>query len=443
MQSASQLSRLDYKSPVIFLICLVIISISFQETLSKLLSRWLVFDESYGHGLLVVATSLFLILRKLAMTGQKYLKPNWLYVFPLLLSCLILTLSMNIGVELLQFVLLPLLILFSFALIAGTAQAKTIIVPLGLLYFAVPIWDYLNNTLVEVTSAVVQYMVQLSGITAFITGNSIFIPSGEIVIAAGCSGLRYFIIGTFLGVLSSYLDFISLKRQLLLITTVILLSLVANWVRVYGITLIAYFSEMQSPLVSDHEVLGWVLFMSFMMPIFYFNSRYLPPLETSINTDDISQMRSMPLSQDQTGSILKISIAFIVLGLCLSAAPYTVNRFEGMQVVLPDISLPFRNGWIETTYTPARDTWQPQIEAPDTVTVRQYSQASEAVLVYQYLFVKVAKNDEILPYVSNMHGRDYWAIVNTRNLGGYKLLELVNKTTQQKVLVAYRFDIGG
>ncbi len=446
MPSLSSLSHTRYQPPALFLIGLISIILALDDTWSGLLSIWLVFDESYGHGLLVAAASLVLAGRALINNPAIALSPNPWLAIPLFFAALLISLSAAIGVDLLQYLLLPVVILLAYALLAGTAQARRLLVPVALLYFALPFWDYLNNALVEITSAVVQYFVARSGITAHIAGNSIFIPSGEIIIASGCSGLRYFIIGTFLGGISSYLNFTSYKRSILLIAGLAFLSLVANWVRVYGITLVAYRSEMQSPLVNDHEMLGWVLFMFFMMPLLYLNGRYGPVVTTPADTHTtVTDYPSSP-SPHISGNPRRIVYAFVLLFLSVSIAPYLLNRsieIDTSSSELLELTSLNTTGWQQAAYTPVREEWQPRIEVPDVASVNRYSQQAQALVVYQYLYVKQGAGEEILPYVNTLYDRDNWVIVTTREMERYNLLQLVHKISQRQILAAYVFNVGG
>ncbi|MCS3904332.1 exosortase [Methylohalomonas lacus] len=447
MQSVVNFNVPQYKSLGLFLLCLAFIAFVFQDALSGLFSLWLVFDETYGHGLLVAATSLFLTFRALNVKRYDPISPNWYYALPLLLLSMLLEVAAVIGVELVQYLLLPVIILLSFALVAGTGEAKRIVVPLGLLYFAIPLWDHLNNALLALTTVVVQYLVQLSGITAHITGNSIFIPSGEIMIVSGCSGIRYFIIGSFLGVLGSYLNCITLKRQLLLITAAVFLSLLANWVRVYIIILIAYFSEMQSPLVDDHEMLGWVVFLLFILPLLILSSRYSSPGDTGGHTQAADNSPGQRLYKRPAMELAGVIIGFAVLWLSISAAPYMLDRYEDAgraDVKLSDVSSSFGGGRTEETeYIPLAYEWQPQISVPEDISVTQYGQDAGAVTVYRFLYLKGKGRGEILPYINNIYGRADWAVKDKGELGGYQQLRLVNKNTQEEVRVVYRFDVGG
>jgi len=440
MKSLSSINKLQLLPTALFVLCLIMTGVTFDTTVFGLFSLWQIYDGNYGHGSLVMLTSLVLILRKLNERQDIPLAPSWIFALPLMLLSGLIALAQLIGVDLLQYILLPMLILFAFMLIAGVDKARTILMPLGLVYFAVPFWDYLNEALVQITSTVVQYFIARSGITAYISGNSIFIPSGELVIAAGCSGLRYFIIGTFLGVLGSYLNFVSLKRQLLLIVALSGLSLVANWVRVYWITLVAYQTEMQSPLVRDHEFLGWVIFMSFMMPLLILNGRYQPAIGVPVNTDTPPPRAGLLTNRDR----IRMVLAIVLVWMSVSIAPYLVNRSGNtvMPGLDPDVLAPFSSRDM-VDHNPAQTDWVPRITVPDTSSIKRIGAGPESVMVFRYLYVRNGPQEEILPYASNIYDRDNWALINSGSLKDYVLLELSNKGSQEHILVIYNFNVGG
>ena len=56
-------------------------------------------------------------------------------------------------------------------------------------------------------------MVRVIAIPAVIDGNSIFVPDGEIVIADGCSGLRYFTISLAIAYLISLSEWLFIKKS--------------------------------------------------------------------------------------------------------------------------------------------------------------------------------------------------------------------------------------
>lgn len=438
MQTLSPKIDPRYGPLVLFLICLLASGLLFNETAAGLWARWRVFDESYGHGLLVGLCCMTLCGRALLQPGVTCSTSSWYPIPVLVLLSGLVTIANTVGVEILPQLLLPFTVWLTFAVVAGFGPARRIVIPLGLLYFAVPIWDYLNDGLVVLTSRVVGYMVGRSSIPAYITGNSIFLPAGEIIIASGCSGLRYLIIGMFLGVLGSYLNFVSWRREAVLLAGFLFVSLLANWLRVYGITIVAYFSEMQHPLIRDHEFAGWVVFMVCISPLLYAGARLRPVSEPV--------QAAMETSAGQAGwsGMGPRALYLLVVSLALISGPVWLgqdNSDESTALRINDLVGPVAAGWIESS-SPASE-WQPRVIEPSVASVQQFVRADDRVGVFQYLYTRSASRQEIVPYISDLYDRDNWAIESSAMVQTYRVLGLVNKLSQKRIRVAYRFTVGG
>lgn len=143
-----------------------------------------------------------------------------------------------------------------------------------------PLWDGLLETLVNIASVVCSNFMKLFDLPMLIEGNSITIPSGRILIAEGCSGIRYFLVSIILGYLLSNLNGHHGWRMVLTVTCAAALGLLANWVRIILLIFIGYFTEMQSSLMSDHESFGWIVFAAFCLPALYFAPQRRPPAPT-------------------------------------------------------------------------------------------------------------------------------------------------------------------
>src|SRR5690606_14047274 len=112
--------------------------------------------------------------------------------------------------------------------------------------------------------------VKLSRLTALIDGNNIFLPSGTIFIADGCSGLRYLIISLLIGYIMALMNHYRFMQSIGVLVIAVALGLVANWLRIYLLVLIGYLTDMQSSLMRDHETFGWIIFAMIMVPTVYF-----------------------------------------------------------------------------------------------------------------------------------------------------------------------------
>lgn len=140
---------------------------------------------------------------------------------------------------------------------------------LALMIFIIPIWSELTPFLVDISSKMVGYAVKQSNLTALLDGNSIFIPSGTIYIADGCSGLRYLTIALLMGYLLILINQYRLRSAIITMVIALVLGLIANWLRIYLLVLIGYHTEMQSSLMQNHETFGWIVFTCILLPSIY------------------------------------------------------------------------------------------------------------------------------------------------------------------------------
>lgn len=253
------------------LVLIAAFAIFFFPTLQDLYARWIKWDEGLSHGLLVIGVFLVLLVKSLPWPSSQQ------HIWSHLLVCLItacLSLSwflfyaLNIHI-LEQLVLLPLLVMVvsaCFGIKTAFQHRFLLLLPV----FAIPIWDQLNNLLVNLSASIVGEMVRSIQMPALIDGNSIYIPYGHILIADGCSGLRYFVIALAIGYIIGYLNRYTEKRMLVTLLIAGLLGLIANWIRIFLLILIGYQTKMETPLMADHETFGWVIFGLLILPAIYF-----------------------------------------------------------------------------------------------------------------------------------------------------------------------------
>src|SRR5690606_32354628 len=103
------------------------------------------------------------------------------------------------------------------------------------------------------------------------------LPTGRWSVVEACSGLRYLIASLALGVLYAYLQFRTLRYRLAFVALAILVPIVANWVRAYGIVMLGHVSNMKIAAGADHLIYGWVFFGMVMALLFWIGSRWREP----------------------------------------------------------------------------------------------------------------------------------------------------------------------
>ena len=247
---------------------LAVFSFAFHSTILSLYKRWIKLDEAYSHGFLIFAVVIYLIYEMRDDIRSIKLEPYYFAAIPLLVFNLAWWVAYFTDIIIVQQLLLPLILLSVVTLICGVRALKLFLFPIGFIYFAIPIWDYTVNFLQGITVHVVGVIVQLTHLTAFIEGDTIKLPSGDIVVAYGCAGVKYLIISAALSFLSSYIFIKKFSHRVLIILLGIFLGLLTNWIRVYALIVIGYLSHMESGLLKNHETFGWLLFIIVFFPLF-------------------------------------------------------------------------------------------------------------------------------------------------------------------------------
>ena len=255
----------------------------FYPSAATLDNRWSTNQESYSHGYYLLIAAVLLALRQWRSIKLLPVTPYPLASLPLAL-CSLAWLAAHIGnIQVGEQLMLPAIALSLVFLLAGKAIGKLLVFPFLLIYTVIPVWDVLNPVLQYLTTQVSSSLLALYGVPVFIEGNYISIPAGNFVVASGCSGLNYLLMCVFISLVYNHLYLHSLKRQLCMLAAGILAGIVCNWIRVTTIIAIGEITNMQSPMIRDHENLGLVLFGIFTIPLMFFG-RYLEDGQTKETT---------------------------------------------------------------------------------------------------------------------------------------------------------------
>lgn len=220
--------------------------------------------KAYTHGYLVLLISLWLVVRNRRRIFAVPLRPEpralpvifglsfvWVYFY-------------GAAIQDPQLLLLPLLLFAAIVAALGWPLARTLLFPIGFLYFAMPAWTDINSLLQSLSVVVNDFLVWMTAIPAYISGNDIHVPGGTLEIAWGCSGLHFFVVGLALAALYGELAGDSVRRRLFWLGLMGLFALAGNWIRIFVIVLAAYETNMQTYLVTvSHYWFGWAVFVVF------------------------------------------------------------------------------------------------------------------------------------------------------------------------------------
>ncbi len=255
--------------------CLLSIAV-FPDVWSSMVRVWSN-SETFAHGFIALPCAAWMLWRRRS-DWSALPRTTWWPATLALAACGLLWLAGHLGgvASIEQFgavIVIPATML----LLVGPALTRAIAFPLAFLFFAVPIGEFLTPIMMDYTADATVAAVRWSGVPVFREGLHFTLPTGRWSVVEACSGLRYLIASLALGVLYAYLQFRTLRYRLAFVALAILVPIVANWIRAYGIVMLGHVSNMQLAAGADHLVYGWLFFGLVMALLFWIGSLWREP----------------------------------------------------------------------------------------------------------------------------------------------------------------------
>jgi len=414
-------------------ILLATIALAFQKSITDLFGQWIQFDESLSHGLMIIAIFFYLLLQ-IFKTNPPIVKVSLTSTLLLAILSFCWYLAASININLLEQLLLPPIIFSVIMSLYGWRVALKAAPVIAFLIFSIPIWDHLTPLLVQLSSSTVMWAIEAVKIPALISGNSVTLTSGTIVIADGCSGLRYFVVALSL---ASYIVLVSkttLKQKILLILATVALSLFVNWLRIFIIILVAEATDMQSSLVADHETFGWVLFGLVCIPLIYYTNRLPVSDPTGFNTHNNTHRGNTTVA---TALVLAACLLAIAVGPILY---YSSSNALTAPVVGDWRAMGFQQATVSNTQT---------IQLPNSKLVirKDLTVDNRAVTGVLVLNWQATSQENLAPYWPRPYQLQGWNLLesNTIEIDGAHavVLQLQRKHLSSKACLAIQYSVGG
>jgi len=245
------------------LICLLLIAVTwvlvFWQGLTTAVDIWIISDI-FNHCLFVLPGVVYLVYLKRAELDVAAVKPNYFVLVLCVGSLTLYTIGLAGDVQLFMHVATFTFLPLSIWAFIGNRLAYKILFPLVFILFCIPIGEELIPVLQEVTADLAMVMLGWSGIPVYRSGLYIEIPQGQFLVAEACSGISFFIASIVIGSLYAYLNMQSAKRRIIFMCISIVFPIIANAIRVFGIIITGYLTDMEHAVGADHLIYGWIFF---------------------------------------------------------------------------------------------------------------------------------------------------------------------------------------
>lgn len=334
-------------------------------------------SETFTHGFLVPPIVLWLIWRQRAALAALTPRPM---AGPFVLAAgvaFIWLMGDLVAVNAVTQLALVTLLVLSVPAVLGWQVARLIAFPLGFLFFAVPIGEFLMPQLMDWTADFTIMALRLSGVPVYREGLQFIIPSGSWSVVEACSGVRYLIASVTVGTLFAYLNYQSTQRRVLFVLVSILVPIVANWLRAYMIVMLGHYSGNTIAVGVDHLIYGWVFFGVVIMLMFVVGARWAEP-DKAVHIDAAKVGVDAP---SFSAPRLWLSTAgFATLLVLPHMALWAIDRTEGARPVSMVAPTELAEGWVAVDGS--AENFKPAFINPSAEVNRRYVKEGRTVGMY-------------------------------------------------------------
>lgn len=402
-----------------YLVVTAIAVLIFYPTWIRLAQAWLEFEQVLAHGLAtaLIFIGLLLIHPPKSAPNHTQLKPYHLIgAILLVVTTLAWALLELVRIDTLAYLMLPAGVIAAAWALLGLPRTLSFLPYVLLLSLSLPVWADMVPALVDLASIVVGTWVSWFGMTALIEGNSITLPYGRLLIADGCSGIRYFAISILLAMMTSILNDYRWRDWLLTLVIAMTLALIANWVRITILVVVAYETDMQSDMLTDHETMGWIVYGLFVLPALYFS-----PVRKRIAESTEAKSK---LGLQKTG------IAAVVIALVLGPIALIITQPSSTVVSPWVVKLP--------NATPASaDSMPIPLTLPNTLAQQVWS--SDGAWISLAQSQKTTAEEKLVPYLRPPFDYSLWQIQESYGQGLVRVRNILNR---KQVIVGQWYQVG-
>lgn len=408
----------------------------YSQTLLSMAEIWWR-SETFAHGMLIFPISLYLIWLKKDDFFLIEKKPSLFFLFCLLSLVIVWALAKAVDVQVVQQFMVILMLPFIIGSLFGFKMLKHYLFPLLYLLFAVPFGEFLIPKLQEYTAIMTIFGLQVTGIPVYSEGMFISIPKGDFEVAVACSGIRYLIASLALGTLYAYLTYTKLYKKLIFIAASVIVPILANGFRAYGIVMIAHLSDMKYATGADHLIYGWLFFGVVIFILFFVGSFWQDPIEQRANTQATIAIDNKPLSLK---SALPIIILFLgpIMMYWMTYEPTLKNS----TLLSPIASTPWTEQQTKVT------EWQASFKNADNEVSTTYYNKENKVKIYYYssAYQFEAQSKELISSTNEVFSTERWILAAktvTLALDEYKVDELIVRNYSGKLLIWSWYEVLG
>lgn len=348
----------------------------YRETGTAMVTIW-ARSETFTHAFLVPPIVLWLVWRQRRLIAVQTPVPTVGAFLLIAGAAFVWLLGDLVAVNAVTQLAFVALLVLTVPTLLGWAVARLIIFPLGFLFFAVPIGEFLMPQFMEWTANFTVFALRLSGIPVYREGLQFVIPSGNWSVVEACSGVRYLIASLTVGTLFAYLNYQSNKRRILFVIISMAVPVVANWMRAYLIVMLGHLSGNKLAAGVDHLIYGWLFFGVVIMLMFIIGARWAESEPVAVRSGAGSLV---PKPAVTLARLWITTIGFAALVSLPHMALWGIDRDEGSDAVSFSAPTTLATGW--QAVQPNVADFKPAFQTPSAEINNSYTSQGRVVGLY-------------------------------------------------------------
>ncbi len=403
MQNTKQSQTLEYSGKVIFPGLLLVLALGYHEVFLAIAREWR--GGTYSHGFLALLISGYFIWQSRTDLYQIKQPTSWWMLLVITGAGFIWWLASLANVQLVQMFSLILLVSSAIFYLYGWGTLWKLRVPLLSLILVLPVWNFLQIPLQEISSSVTFIGLDLLGIPVLREGFRFTVPGGQFLIEEACSGLGFFLSSCLLGLLYIHINNVQGPRAVFFLLFAVALSLVSNWIRILTIMVVGNYTQMEHIIVQDHLTFGWILYSVMLIPFFlvghFFSNQQLKPVTSP--PERISNLPETKPSTSRTRVLIALILALLLFPIVKLTEPHSTarpsdpdwiqNEFASIPYVSP--SHPFLK-------------WEPDFKGADYQSIRQSKIGNKDILSLVVRYDKQEQGRELIYVRNRLYSPEKW-----------------------------------
>lgn len=386
--------------------CVLLFLFAYWSSIEIILEGWNgVESAGNNHGWLVFGCTLYVLwLRKDVLLSLPLAPSAWALFF-LAGTALLWFLSQVTQVQAGHMGVLPVLILLGIGALCSPRHLLAALLPIVLLFFALPVWQPLLPLLQDITTYVTHFCLKLIGRPVYVVDNFVHVTGGSFVIEEACSGLRFLLVSTTLSLMNSALNKHTWRQGIFMLGVAILLSFIANWIRVVFVIMLGDYTQMQHPWVSNHANLGWWMYFVLVLIPFFIISRYVEP---GAEADEVPAPEQ---HHDDAELAPRKRMVQVLAAVVLFMTPLSfiwLGDVSSGNVAIP--SLPDRIGEWNAVAGNSNSAWTPAFLNASTTLVQSYQRNGEVVNLHLVYYQNQQQGVELVNVNNRIADGSMWQV---------------------------------